>query len=162
VANSPSRAHPDHIKTHIDLRSQNRIASKKRIAQNIFLRDPLSARGHLRRDHKYAMLEGYVTTRAKTAAKKRAARRRKARPADPFIKALVGATNVEEKAVNRAAQVGLRAIDSFENMSRALLGIPTTPAKAPKRGRLLSWKPATLKTSAALRGKRRAYKRLAA
>jgi hypothetical protein len=103
------------------------------------------------------LLEVNVMTLAKTAAKKRAARRRPARtrnirPADPFVKALMRATNLEEKAVNGVGRVGLTAINTFENMSRSWLGIPRTIAKATKRGRVLSWKRATLKGAAPRRG----------
>jgi hypothetical protein len=108
------------------------------------------------------LLEVNVMTLAKTAAKKRAARRRPARtrpartrnirPADAFVKALMRATNLEERAVNGVGRVGLTAINTFENMSRSWLGIPRTIAKATKRGRVLSWKRATLKGAAPRRG----------
>ena len=75
------------------------------------------------------------TAASKRAARKRASRRRHTRPADPLSKALVGATNAEETAVNSAGQVGHKTIDTFQNVSRKLLGMPITTRKSRSKKR---------------------------
>jgi hypothetical protein len=68
-------------------------------------------------------------------------------PADPFTRAAITATGLEEDLANTVAQVSLAAIDTFEGMSGFLLRMPKL-ARGTTRGKLLTWKAPDVRRSA--------------
>jgi hypothetical protein len=68
-------------------------------------------------------------------------------PADPFTRAAITATRLEEDVANTVAQVSVAAIDTVERMVRFLFRMPKF-ARDKTRGKLLRWKAPDVRRSA--------------